>query len=569
MNGKQRLELNWIGKNERPRLEPRILIEETEKSYHAAGRAEGDIFENALICADNLLALRALEADFTGRIKCIYIDPPYNTGSAFTHYDDGIEHSLWLSLMRDRLELLRRLLTLDGSIWITLDDNEAHYCKVLCDEIFGRGNFIADVIWEKADSPRMDAEFFSTRHDHIFVYSKEKTAFSVNKGVTVGEDIAEHYNKKDESGRPYYLKPLRAMGGDDARAHRPTLFFALEAPDGKKVLPMREDGSEGRWRWSKERTEDDRHLIEWVNGRAGWVPYYRIFGDKESQRPPETIWPHSEVGSNRTSKAEIKALFGGSKSFETPKPERLIERVIALATSTGDWVLDSFAGSGTTGAVAHKMGRRWVMIELGEHANTLIVPRMKKVIDGTDDGGITEALDWKGGGGFRFYRLAPSLLEKDKWGNWVISKDYNAAMLAEAMCKHMGFTYAPSQDVAEYWRHGHSSEHDFIFVTTASLTHAQLKAISLDVGPDRTLLICCKAFNARLEDFDNLTVKKIPHAVLSRCEWGRDDYSLEVSSLPIVEREDDAEGDVAPQKGAKAARKANGDQPTLFGDRET
>jgi len=178
-------------------------------------------------------------------------------------------------------------------------------------------------------------------------------------------------------------------------------------------------------------------------------------------------------------------------------------------------------------------------------------------------------LDWKGGGGFRFYRLAPSLLEKDKWGNWVISKDYNAAMLAEAMCKHMGFTYAPSQDVAEYWRHGHSSEHDFIFVTTASLTHAQLKAISLDVGPDRTLLICCKAFNARLEDFDNLTVKKIPHAVLSRCEWGRDDYSLEVSSLPIVEREDDAEGDVAPQKGAKAARKANGDQPTLFGDRET
>lgn len=253
MNKKQRLELTWIGKDERPRLEPRILLEDTEKSYHAAQRtSDNDIFDNKLIFGDNLLALKALEQELQGQVKCIYIDPPYNTGSAFEHYDDGIEHSLWLSLLRDRIELLRKLLTNDGSIWINLDDNEAHYCKVLCDEIFGRSNFLADVIWEKADSPRMDAEFFSTRHDHIFVYAKDRGSFSINKGVAVGDEIAEHYNKKDENGRPYYLKPLRAMGGEDARADRPTLFFPLQAPDGSETLPIRRDGSEGRWRWSKE-----------------------------------------------------------------------------------------------------------------------------------------------------------------------------------------------------------------------------------------------------------------------------------------------------------------------------
>ena len=233
MSRKQRLELTWIGKEERPRVEPRILIEDDDKSYHAKRRiSENDFFGNKLIFGDNLLALRALEQEFTGKVKCIYIDPPYNTGSAFDTYDDGIEHSLWLSLIRDRLDVLHRLLAFDGSIWINLDDNEAHYCKVLCDDIFGRFNFLANVIWEKADSPRMDAEFFSTRHDHIFVYAKDRNFFSVNKGVGVGDEVPEHYNKKDKSGRAYYLKPLRAMGGEDARADRPTLFFPLVASSG-------------------------------------------------------------------------------------------------------------------------------------------------------------------------------------------------------------------------------------------------------------------------------------------------------------------------------------------------
>jgi adenine-specific DNA-methyltransferase len=374
--------------------------------------------------------------------------------------------------------------------------------------------------------------------------------------------MAEHYDKRDETGRPYYLKPLRAMGGDDARADRPTLFFPLTARDGTKVFPMRKDGSEGRWRWGKDRTEEDAHLIEWVKGRAGgWTPYYRIYGDTESKRPPETIWPHGEVGSNRTSKAELKAIFGGVKSFETPKPEGLLQRVIALATNEGDWVLDSFAGSGTTGAVAHKMGRRWIMVELGEHCHTHIIPRLKKVVDGEDKGGITEAVGWKGGGGFRYYRLAPSLLQKDQFGNWVINRKYNAAMLAEAICKLEGFAYAPS-DTA-YWQHGRSTERDFIYVTTQTLTREQIQKLSDEVGEGRSLLILCGAFRVKnLDAFPNLTVKKIPKAVLARCEWGKDDYSLEIRSLPIRQPEEKETADGQPR--SKEERRATVQQPSLF-----
>lgn len=215
--------------------------------------------------------------------------------------------------------------------------------------------------------------------------------------------------------------------------------------------------------------------------------------------------------------------------FATPKPERLLHRIIHIATNPGDLVLDSFAGSGTTGAVAHKMGRRWIMVELGEHCHTHIVPRLKKVIDGEDQGGISKTVNWQGGGGFRYLRLAPSLLKKDQWGNWVINPAYNAEMLAEAMCKHMGFTYAPSQ--THYWMHGHSSEADFIYVTTGSLSHDQLRLIGEEVGSERSLLICCKAFMADAEAFPNLTLKKIPRAILGKCEWDHDDYSFSIELL--------------------------------------
>jgi len=250
--------------------------------------------------------------------------------------------------------------------------------------------------------------------------------------------------------------------------------------------------------------------------------------------PAPTLWLHTEVGHNHEAREEVKAA-NPDEPFATPKPERLLLRVLGLATNLGDLVLDSFAGSGTTGAVAHKMGRRWIMVELGEHAKTHIVPRLNKVIDGADPGGVTEAVGWQGGGGYRFFRLAPSLLSEDKYGNWVISKDYDPAMLAEALCKHMGYTYAPSQNPENYWQHGQSTETDFIYVTTQQLTHDACKKIADDVGPDRSLLICCKAYSANPDAFANLTLVKIPTAILKKCEWGRDDYSLAIADLPAAD----------------------------------
>jgi adenine-specific DNA-methyltransferase len=561
---KQKLELTWIGKDKRPKLEPRILLEDPKKSYHAKQRvSDNDIFDNRLIFGDNLLALKALEQEFSGKVKCVFIDPPYNTGSAFTHYDDGLEHSIWLSLMRDRLEIMRRLLSEDGSLWITIDDNEAHYLKVLCDEIFGRQNFLSNVIWEKADSPRMDAKYFSSRHDHLLVYAKSIDAMLINR--LVDDAIPEHYNKRDENGRTYYLKPLRAMGADGYREKRPTMYYPITAPDGEPVYPKNPDGSDSRWRWSEDRLKKDMDRVEWVRTKGRWSVYFRIYHQDSAGKPPETIWPQNEVGSNRTSKKEIKDLFG-SEVFETPKPEKLLQRVIHVATNPGDLVLDSFAGSGTTGAVAHKMGRRWIMVELGEHCHTHIIPRLKKVIDGEDPGGITQAVNWKGGGGFRYYRLAPTLIVNDRWGNPIINPEYNAAMLAEALAKLEGFTYAPSE--VHWWQHGHSSERDFIYVTTQNLSAEQLQALADEVGSERSLLVMCSAFRGvtvgqAAERWPNLTLKRIPTAVLARCEWGRDDYSLNVANLPIAKKEKTEPAPIATSKTKKTAPASPG-QGGLF-----
>lgn len=336
--------------------------------------------------------------------------------------------------------------------------------------------------------------------------------------------------------------------GDDTREARPTMYFPLIAPDGSEIFPMRPDGVEGRWRWSPKKVREEADKIEWVKGRQGWSAYYRIYAEGSTGRPPETIWTHGEVGSNRTSKIEVQALFSDVAQFTTPKPERLIQRILELATRTGDLILDSFAGSGTTGAVAQKMGRRWIMVEIGEHASTHIVPRLRKVIDGTDQGGISKAVEWKGGGGFRYYELAPSLLETDKWGREVISKKYNAAMLTQALCKLEGFAYAPSPDV--YWQQGHSSESDYLYVTTQTLGPTELAALSEEVGDGRSLLVLCAAFRGKAEDWPNLTIRKIPNHIRSRCEWGHDDYSLNVANLPQAE----------PKAAAASA------QPGLFDD---
>lgn len=521
MSKKQKLELTWVGKDQRPNLEPRILIEDPALSHYAAHRSLNDQFDNVLIFGDNLLGLKSLEQQFAGRVKCAFIDPPYNTGSAFEHYDDGIEHSLWLSMMRDRLERLRQLLSVEGSIWITLDDNEHAYCKVLCDEIFGRSNFVANVIWQKLHARNNSAQHLSIDHDNVVVYAKDLTAWRRNKlGRTEASD-ADFWNPDDD--------PRGDWRRSDLTAAKPYADgkFEVVGPHGDVFRPR-----DNRW-WSISR---DTFSQLQSDGRIWWgrtgrtFPFRKRFRSELGELVPTTFWSNEEVGNNREAKQESASIFGRENIFSTPKPERLLNRILHIASNPGDLVLDSFAGSGTTGAVAHKMGRRWIMIEMGEHAHTHIIPRMKKVIDGEDPGGITEAVGWKGGGGFRYYRLAPSLISTDAWGNPVINKEYNAAMLAEALCKLEGFTYAPSDTV--YWQQGRSTERDFLYVTTANLGPDQLRQLSDDVGADRTLLVLCAAFRGNPADWPNLTVRKIPSHVLDRCEWGKDDYSLAVANLP-------------------------------------
>lgn len=400
--------LDWVNKNEAKQSAAEVSFHllRLESSH---GDVSGASADNLLIQGDNLLALKALIPFYAGRVKCVFIDPPYNTQSAFEHYDDRLEHSQWLSMMYPRLVLLRELLSENGSIWMTLDDNEAHYGKVLLDEVFGRRNFIADVIWEKSDSPKMDSQFFSSRHDHLLVFAKQVEKFTLRRLAVEGQD---HYNRVDDQGRRYYTKPLRAMGsGEDTREARPSMFFALTAPDQTKVFPMKPDGTEGRWRWGPEKVAKEADRIEWVNGKNGWSAYYRIYEETSSGRPPETIWPHALVGSNRTSKAEVKALFGSETTFTTPKPEGVVAMVLRVATDEGDLVLDSFLGSGTTSAVAHKMRRRHIGIEMGEQASTLCLPRLVKVIEG-DPGGISRDAQWERGGGFQFCKLGEAIFDE-------------------------------------------------------------------------------------------------------------------------------------------------------------
>ncbi|MCK9365284.1 MAG: site-specific DNA-methyltransferase [Syntrophales bacterium] len=522
MNSNQKLELTWIGKEKRPKLEPRILIEDPDRSY-----GDGHT-ENMLIFGDNLLALKALEQDFAGSVKCIFIDPPYNTGSAFAHYDDGLEHSLWLTMMRDRLEILRRLLAEDGSIWITIDDNEAHYLKVLCDEVFGRGNFVANCLWQKVYSERMDARGFSVSHDHIMVYQKTDQ-FIVNP-ISKNQNSAQFGYFDQEIGKYYRRRSLRKEGSESKRQDRPSMWYPIAAPDGSEIWPVKPDGTEGRWRWKKENVPVNQQLLEYIKKEARWEIYVKQYLEENPTRPPATFWPADEVGHNHEAKLEVRA-FNREDIFDTPKPERLLERVLSLATNLGDLVLDSFAGSGTTGAVAHKMGRRWIMVELGEHCHTHILPRMKKVCDGTDQGGISQVFNWQGGGGFKYYDMAPSLLQKDRYDQWVINADYNAPMLAAAMAKHENFRYSP--DEVHYWKQGQSSEKDFIFTTTVHLTPEHLDRIHEEMQLGESLLICCKShFDGADGRFDSITVKKIPSMLLGKCEFGRDDYSLNIVDMP-------------------------------------
>ena len=551
---KQKLELMWVGKEKRAKLEPRILIEDPEKSYHAAKRvSDNDIFDNMLIHGDNLLALKALEQDYAGRVKCIYIDPPYNTGNAFEHYDDGLEHSIWLSLMRERLELLKNLLSDDGSIWISIDADESHYLKVLCDEIFGRNNFVDEVVWQRSYAPINLKKTLSRSHDNILVYAKSKSDdFELNK-LPRSINAVDRYKNPDNDPRGPWTSGDISVGPVVKEK-----VYEITTPSGRKVLPP-----EGYcWRLTKERLAEyiaDNRI--WFGEDGNNTPRIKRFlSEVKDGITSMTLWLRDEVGDNQEAKREIKALFKDISVFDTPKPERLIERVLTLGSNPGDLVLDSFLGSGTTAAVAHKMGRRWIGIELGEHCDTHCVPRLKKVIDGEDAGGITKSANWRGGGGFRYYNLAPSLVKFDEWGNPVINKDFNENMLVRALCKVEGFNFDPSPDV--YWKQGKSTESDFIYVTTQHLTAQMLQKLSDDVGESCTLLICCGSFDGKKDSYSNLTIKKIPKAILKKCEWNHDDYSLEIKNLPMSAP--DPQPSPAPRKKSFKKLPLDSNQLDLF-----
>ncbi len=558
----QKLELTWIGKGEEPKLEPRILIENPEYSYGDPNT------ENMLIHGDNLLALKALEQDYAGKVKCIYIDPPYNTGNAFEHYDDGIEHSLWLSLMKQRLTILKELLTESGIIFISIDDDEVHYLKVLCDEVFGRRNFAGTLVWEKKKKPSFLSNMGSVT-EYILCYTKNKNK---SPALIYGETTEGKKYPFNNAGNGLAILTFppntvqfklrdgiveaQDMGAGNIRTK---LLNNLEIQGG---FNKNEFQLEGEWRYSQKKLNEivdnkEEIIISQIPFRPNHV---KLGGEPKKMKNLLSI-AHFGISTYEDSNKESQVLFGNNP-FDYPKPESLISILINSVTKKGDLILDSFLGSGTTAAVAHKTGRKYIGIELGEHAITHCYPRLKQVVDG-EQGGISKAVYWSGGGGFKFYNLAPSLLKKDKFDHWVISDEYNADMLAAAMAKQEGFNYNPSE--TQFWKQGFSSEQDFIFTTTQFMTVQQLEAIAEDMQEGESLLICCKAFQPECKTkYSNITIKKIPQLLLDRCEFGKDDYSLNIVNLPQDESQNTDEEEWSDETENTDLQQEDQNKKTLF-----
>lgn len=528
-NNKQRLELTWIGKNnpeyDIANIEPRILEERPELS----NCTNDPNTENMIIHGDNLLALKALLPEYEGMVKCVFIDPPYNTGSAFAHYDDSVEHSTWLSLMRPRLELLRLLLSDDGSIWITIDDNESHYLKVVCDEVFGRQNYITSIAWEKDKGRRSDATF-SISHDYILIYAKNPVIWSKTRNLLERtKEQIQRYRNPDNDPRGDWLQGDNGTAKSSSEGSR----FPITLPSGRQVVPPASRG----WSFSQETFETAKkegRVYFGMNG-DGMPILKRYLSEVQGGVVPRTWWPADDAGHNQEAKRDhLNKLLAGIEPFATPKPERLLQRILTIATNPGDLILDSFLGSGTTSAVAHKMGRKYIGIEMGDHAYTHCKVRLDKVIDGSDKGGISEAVNWKGGGAYRFYELAPSFVTKDEFGNPVIDDFYNDSKLIRAMCKLMNFTFSPSS--TDYWKHGIGQGKNYLYVTTQLLTSAMIQQIAAHLAEGESLIICPKKFEPGADKIDNrITVKKIPQSVLKACHFGKKEYLLPIKETALEE----------------------------------
>lgn len=541
MAEKLKLELTWFDKENEIRIEPRILIENKELSFgisnlesHNPSNDKHVNKSNMLIHGDNLLALRALESDYTGLVDCVFIDPPYNTGAAFEHYNDNLEHSIWLNLMRARLDILYKLLSSKGTIWIVLDDNEVHYCKVLCDEIFGRNNFIADVTWNSRKSVSNDA-IISINTNHILVFAKSidniRSLAKKNVLFRTGIDTTKFENPDNDPRGPWTADPF------DAPNIRPNLTYAIVNPNtNQSYFPPT-----GRcWRTTQEeykRLFADNRIVFGKLGKT--KPQQKRFLSEVNLNSQvlTTLWADLDTTTNATKHSQ--ALFGNTP-FTNPKPEDLVARVITMATVEGDIVLDSFLGSGTTAAAAHKLKRKWIGIELGNHAYTHCKTRLDKVVSGADKGGITDQTSWTGGGAYKFYELASSLINIDEFGQSVINPEYNPDMLAASVAKHEGYLYTPNQSC--YWKQALNGTNSFLFVTTRHVSVEYVRSLSNELLEGEFLLIVCRSFEESINrSTKNIRVKKIPQSLLTNCEFGVENYNLNIVNPPIYEEDDEDE----------------------------
>lgn len=569
MKTKNKLELTWIGKNDKRKIEPRILVESKEKSY-------GDVDSgNLLIHGDNLLALKSLEQDFSGKIKCIYIDPPYNTGNAFEHYDDNIEHSIWLSLMHERIKLLYKLLSSDGTIWISIDDIECHYLKVMCDEIFGRKNFLGDIAYERSGTAGIGqgGTFLVNTRESILVYAKDKPSMKIQEARThkpLEKEVMKRYSSvlKDEGIKKEFLR-FKDSSNNDVIIYKHSDYqidsISLRNFEKRKeeIYQSYNENYENIFRTTNPQRENtfQQKIISLLDTRGLYSVEYIPSRGKFKGEHTTLYYNNEELCAWLKSSAEIvdgnivktnkmsdfwrnedipKANLANEGNVEfkrSKKPEALIKQILDIATEKGDYVLDSFLGSGTTCAVAHKMNRKWIGIEMGNHIYSHCIPRLNSIIDGNDLLGITKQSLWTNGGGYKFYELAPSLLNKDKYGNWVISNEYDADMLAEAMAKHNGFKYIKNQQV--FYKQGYSTEKDFIFTTTNYIDSQYLDMIHELISNDESLLICCKSYEEECEHkYQNISLQKIPQSIMKKYEFGDVNYTLNIENEIIEESED-------------------------------
>ncbi len=578
----QRLELTWVGKGENPQVEPRILLHDPSKDYGDPNS------ENMLIHGDNLLALKALEQEYAGKVKCIYIDPPYNTGAAFEYYDDNLEHSIWLRLMKSRLEILRNLLAEDGSIWIQIDDEEQAYLKIICDEVFGRNNFINMISVNMKNvagaSGGGEDKRLKKNCEYILAYAKEYSLLPVFNGpyqYTEMSELIQQYLDEGKSwkyttvlvdpGEKEYIGSTVDGEGNEIRVYarknivtmsinqiaRRDGITSKEAYKKYGINVFRTTNAQTSIRsrvmaFRKENNITDCILsIEYIprTGKNRGIIYEQFYKDDKCNL---FVWLRdtSEIVNGELYKKDLQGTYwdmnayiknitheGGVTFPNGKKPEQLVRQILEMTTSPGELVLDSFLGSGTTAATAHKLGRHWIGIEMGNHAYSHCIPRLRTVIDGKDNSGITPSVDWQGGGGYKFYELAPTLIVKDKYGNPVFSDKYNAAMLTAAVAKINGFFYAPDKDV--YWKQGRSQDNSYIYVTTQYLTAEMLDNISCEVSSMENLLICAPAFDIGLSKrYDNINVRKIPQSVLSKCEYGVDNYNLNIINPPEFDEDE-------------------------------